>query len=111
MILFFRSVMKRSMMSATAMIEAISKGQIGHPAALMISNNCFPSHDDGRHFSLRKSFQQGSRGTANRAHYGALAHQPRWKIAAARLQYLSCVPKRRCAYPHFLWISVCMKCQ
>ena len=42
MILFFRSVMKRSMMSATAMIEAISKGQIGHPAALMISNNCFP---------------------------------------------------------------------
>ena len=71
MILFFRSVMKRSMISATAMIDATSRGQIGQPAPWMISNNFFPSHDDGGHFSLRKSFQQGSRDTANSEHYGA----------------------------------------
>ena len=64
MILFFRSVMKRSMISATAMIEAISNGQIGQPAAWMISNNGFPSHDYGRHFSLRRSFEQGRCGLA-----------------------------------------------
>ena len=74
MIFFFRSVMKRSMMSATAMIEAISKGQIGQPAALMISNNCFPSHDDGRHFSLRTPFQQG--GGASNAERSAACPSP-----------------------------------
>lgn len=46
---------------------------MGQPAALMISNNCFPSYEDGRHFSLRKSFQQG-----NSPHKpGALRHAKR----------------------------------
>ena len=41
-ILLVRSEMERSMMSATAMIEAASSGQIGQPAAWMIANNSFP---------------------------------------------------------------------
>src|SRR5438105_486355 len=42
MILFVRSEIERSMMSATAMMDAARRNQIGQPAACSIANNRLP---------------------------------------------------------------------
>src|ERR1051325_5694694 len=46
MIFFARSEIARSMMSATAMIEAARRNQIGQPAACSIANNRVPYFSD-----------------------------------------------------------------
>jgi hypothetical protein len=43
-----RKVIERSMIRATAMTDASSSGQIGHPAAWMIANNRFPCKGPAR---------------------------------------------------------------